>query len=203
MNAEVFDVITQKMIKGLPFKELDLISPETAQKAGIPAESPVFVSPSAKHERICGSCTTTYGPLVYQAGYRTLPHHFHEREIEGGGIYFLLKRTKDDPYFISKYGLSWVADITLGTRSTYYSIGKLGGRSSSVVVNRIRAYCKENNGFEHPEGPTEIKEGIAMEGPWGHMKAICEDHFSRKKWRNLQTYRFHTGEDNAINFSAI
>src|SRR3989344_4909723 len=66
------------------YKALRLITPERAQKVGIPAEAPVFVSPYISEAHRCSVCDKSFTPLVYQVGYTVDSQHFHD---ENGGIY--------------------------------------------------------------------------------------------------------------------
>jgi hypothetical protein len=64
-------------------KHLRLVTPEGSGKVGIPSEAPTFVAPMVEAGRSCPVCTVTYTPLLYQTGYITEAHHFHDTS---GGI---------------------------------------------------------------------------------------------------------------------
>lgn len=64
---------------------MKLVTPEFANKIGIYAEAPVFVSAFTIGDQTCPECNMKAKPLVYQARYITSSsHHMHDLE---GGIY--------------------------------------------------------------------------------------------------------------------
>jgi hypothetical protein len=71
----------------LKIKHLRLVTPERANKLGIPAEAPTFCSPYI-HEGFCHLCDVHYTPLIYQIGQTTEAQHFCVQG--GGGIYVQL-----------------------------------------------------------------------------------------------------------------
>lgn len=89
------------------YKFLRLVRPEDAQKLGIPAECPVFVSPFVTGaQQPCQECGECFTPLVYQTGHRIQAQHFCENY---GGIYFnsFQPRQTQEPYLSD-----WIATLT-------------------------------------------------------------------------------------------
>ena len=123
------------------YKYLKLIGPSDAQKYGVAAEAPVFISPMV-NATDCTTCGIHYTPLVYQTGYMTKSQHFHRGGFGGGGIYITHK--EDLPT-----GQFWVATVGL--------VGKLDlirERVEAVTLHSIKAKCAC-----HGEG---LDQGLAI-----------------------------------------
>lgn len=59
------------------WKAVRCITPEAAAELGIPAETPVFISPYIRTPEDCPTCGATFSPLVYAPGHVTqAQHHF-------------------------------------------------------------------------------------------------------------------------------
>src|SRR3990170_2050023 len=85
------------------YKGLRLITPKLANELGIPAETPVFISPYLEESDTCSHCKIEYKPLVYPAGDIVNAHHWHK---SSGGIYYF--RTGGNQ-FGTPTGSSWIA----------------------------------------------------------------------------------------------
>jgi hypothetical protein len=122
-------------------KQLRLVSAEQAGKLGIPAESPAFVSPIIHEAMHCHSCRCIYTPLLYQTGYVTEAHHYHEAD---GGIYFRV------PYQPRLRGslreqTGWTAHVVpLDEGVTYQARDGRCGRAKAVRCEAITAWCMGN-----------------------------------------------------------
>jgi hypothetical protein len=57
------------------FKHLRLVPAEAANDLGLPAESPVFLSPAVSARHRCFRCPVTYGPLLYATSLVTTSQH--------------------------------------------------------------------------------------------------------------------------------
>ncbi|MBI2613223.1 MAG: hypothetical protein HYW62_00405 [Candidatus Levybacteria bacterium] len=66
------------------WKQLKLITPQQAERLGIWAETPVFISPLISEKGICYECQEEYSPIIYGHGLVTA-QHFHRPG--NGGIY--------------------------------------------------------------------------------------------------------------------
>jgi hypothetical protein len=69
-------------------KQLRLTSVDLACQLGIPSEVPVFLSPVINRRERCRYCPVLYGAIVYQTGYVSAAHHWHEPT---GGVYFYVR----------------------------------------------------------------------------------------------------------------
>lgn len=130
------------------FKELKLISPETANQLGISGESPVFISPYQDRNEFYNQCGHEFGPLVYQVGYEVSAHHFHEN---CGGIYY----RRGTNVFQSPSG--WVAVLEPRGRVNLKD-PPATPRAEKVSVSRIRSYCMGRQNC----GRGEISSGVAV-----------------------------------------
>jgi hypothetical protein len=103
-------------------KQLRLVPAEEAERHGIPAEAPTFLSPYVHGSKRCtvSGCGVHYRPLVYQTGYTTTAHHYHG--IGEGGIYFYISPEPQLPCSIPNEA-GWIAQVEpLGewaTRDTF------------------------------------------------------------------------------------
>lgn len=167
------------------YKTLRLITPDVAQKLGIPAEAPVFISPHVI-PGTCSLCGRSYNPLVYQTGRVVDAHHFHKDELGSGGIFWNI--ADSPPGFI---GAGWLAILS--------SVGKIvenpnaSGRSEAVIVKRIIAFC---NVIPH-EG--EISEGLLHSFTTGRflsLSPLCslEEHPERSSGLSSWRFRIINGE---------
>lgn len=105
------------------YKDLRLITPETANGFGLSAEAPVFVSPYVSGNEKCFDCGSSYAPAVYQSGRVTESHGMHKYH---GGIYF------HSQYKRVLYHMPWRAGII--------ALGEVGnGRAEKVFADSIRA----------------------------------------------------------------
>jgi hypothetical protein len=149
------------------YKVLTLISPEAAQLRGIPAESPVFVSPFTNHKGLCPHCHIEFTPIVYQTGYEVRSQHNHD---DRGGIYYYAP--SDDEVTNMSLGeiTGWLAEIEpLG--NTYVGADHL--RSDSVRVNKIRAFCPAKTSSAYHE----VSSGILIPNRTSKkLKPQCEAH---------------------------
>lgn len=121
-------------------KPLRLITPEIAQRFGMPAEAPVWVSPWISEAHICEYCQGKYTPLVYSPHSTIVAQHFHPDELEldvgsisgRGGIYFSRE--------LSSYHTSWGWVAECEPRGGLASFkGEI--MSEGAFVRRIQAFC--------------------------------------------------------------
>jgi hypothetical protein len=116
-------------------KSLRLVLPEAARQYGIAADAPVFLSPNIVGPHRCSACSVTYTPLVYQAGYTTRSHHWHDHE---GGIYFYVA---DSAHVIATQAAQtgWLAYVEPVGKNVI--TGAHYGRAEAVSVRQITAWC--------------------------------------------------------------
>lgn len=146
------------------YKHLKLVSPEEANRLGVFAECPVFISPYAE-TNYCQICDVKYSPLVYQAGYTIEAQHYHPNE-KIGGIY-LFSEIKN-PYLSTS--------SVLESESVYNAFGWFGilkpeftiyssmtCTSSKVYVEQIKAFCKGSKIDLDLDCGKGLKEGIIQQ----------------------------------------
>lgn len=143
--------------KHFSFKQLRLITPERAQRLGIAAEAPVFISPYTIRD-VCGDCGVVYQPLIYHLGI-VKPHHFHEEEKDhwsGGGIYYQSWPEHEVPYLpvFNNEPFDWIAILELAGRFDRR-------RTEQVQVVGIKAFCWA---LDHSwtRQRVELQEGIVV-----------------------------------------
>jgi hypothetical protein len=59
----------------IAWKHVSCLDPERASELGVPAEAPVFVSPTLRRAHECPTCGVTFTPLVYAPGHVTRAQH--------------------------------------------------------------------------------------------------------------------------------
>ncbi|HCB23228.1 TPA: hypothetical protein DEP06_05415, partial [Candidatus Daviesbacteria bacterium] len=145
-------------------KPVRLVTPETAQKFGIPTEAPMWVSPWISEENCCPHCERTFTPLVYQPHSIVVAQHFHPDNLEldvgisgRGGIYFSRA--------LSTYHTSWgwVAECEPRGRITFYGDEIMSERAFVRGIQAFCAPCSAEDALH--EGYTEnAKKGPLEEG---------------------------------------
>ena len=83
-------MLENHLSKEVTYKHLRLLTPTIAERVGIEAEAPFFISPYVDKESDCESCGVTYGPVQYSPNYITESPHIHP--TEGGLYYFRVDR---------------------------------------------------------------------------------------------------------------
>ena len=128
------------------FKELRLITAEIANRFGVPAEAPVFVSPQVNAGENCDEdeCDIVFTPLVYQVGYDTIAQHLHE---SSGGIYQWSTSSTVDQ-ILSNGGYKWTAFLV--PSGEMYPEGPGCVRSQSTRTTMITALC--HGSYQYYEG---------------------------------------------------
>jgi hypothetical protein len=151
-------------------KTLRLAPPQLVNRLGIPAETPVFLSPQVNNAQRCASCGVTYSPLLYAVGRITTAQHFHDDC--GGGIYIVL--TSSLAFTASLAVRSgWIAEVEpIGKTSVVSGDGTC--RAETVLVRAITAWCMHHSmavgdilNRQHTEHV--LTEGIVFAHPaWRH-----------------------------------
>jgi hypothetical protein len=120
------------------FKHLRLVPAERAQRLGIHAETPVFVSPFIDGKQRCPVCRVCFTPLVYQAGYEVRAQHYHETD---GGIYFYLARLPRLYKALAERS-GWVLQVEpLGETAISNGPPYRSGRAEAVRCIAMSAWC--------------------------------------------------------------
>lgn len=117
------------------YKELRLITPEYAQRLGIAAEAPVFISPQIV-EGICVNCGVTITPLVYAFGREVIAQHFC---LNNGGIY-VYRRWNNRA---SAWSVWMGVGIATGSYIGRNYFGSEGGRYKSILLSALQVKCAE------------------------------------------------------------
>jgi hypothetical protein len=135
-------VILLFMIQSQMVKQLRLITPRKAEKLGVRAEAPVFISPRTDKRRQCTLCPVVYTPIVYQTGQVTTAQHWHENE---GGIYlYVINNAKFLEALCNQSG--WIAQVeTIGQIAINGSPTNLQGRAEAVRCLAISAWCQHQH----------------------------------------------------------
>jgi hypothetical protein len=171
-------------------KGVRLVPPAVAQRLGLPAEAPTFLSPAINGPQRCGDCGTTYTPLVYQVGHETRAQHFHPNR---GGIYFYGITVPDFYVLHATTTLSIVSihdgevictsPITthlepIGPFTPYDYDSHEGacqyGRAEEVRTKEIAVYCADAT---CANATTPLTEGLLVEYHWS--APLRPDHYAR------------------------
>jgi hypothetical protein len=119
-------------------KHLRLVPAEAANELGIPAESPVFLSPAVYAPHRCSVCPVTYTPLLYAAGQVTRSQHYHETD---GGIYFLVRKEMSFTTGLFHH-TGWLAQVEpIGKSALFRGITGRYGIAEAVSCTGIWAWC--------------------------------------------------------------
>lgn len=187
------------------FKTLRLVTPDLANKLGIPTESPVFVSPALNFKRECQACGVTYKPLIYQTEYQVKAHHFHQ--FDEGGIYHLHQPVILEGYFnpvIQSFGTGWLAMLEPVGQNRIIKEG-FGGyimSSEETIVRSIRAFCVNEHCMSSAKSKELIKGVVVVKDEHlGLMLPVCglnehPQYISQAKY----TFKIEEGQ---VLFSAI
>jgi hypothetical protein len=127
-------------------KVLRLVPPATANRLGIPAEAPTFLSPGVVTPHRCWACWVTFTPLVYQTGQLTTAQHYHKNR---GGIYFIVTDYSPLLFLYALTGRTgWLAHIEpVGKTWIQAASGQGHGRSEAVRITKIVARCRYNANY--------------------------------------------------------
>lgn len=202
-------------------KPLRLITPETAQKFGIPAEAPIWVSPWISAAYDCEHCRCTFTPLVYSPHSTVISQHFHPNSTEldigsisgRGGIYF----SRELSSYHAAWG--WVAECEPrgGLASFRDEI-----MSEGAFVRGIHAFCAFcsaedvlQNGYSTQVNGEPLQEGLAVNfqsddpNSSGILSPLCDLRTSVKHCQKLNItelkphFRFRAMPDGRIVFSNL
>lgn len=198
------------------YKLLKLITPEEANRFGVPAESPVFVSPLKSIAENCRECHVSHTPLVYSQDGITEAQHFHPTNggiyhFSGPGISYFdrenLARLEIAPIYFN----GWEARLSIpkGTNPLQVLGQRNAVRSPKVRVIQIRAFCVDSN--LHRQYP-EIQRGIVYEftpefqaraWEWqGRLDPFCLDHLPSDLDVRIARFEFVI-KDGTVGFSNL
>lgn len=193
------------------WKSLGLVTPEYANYkglviAGLPTESPAFISPIVQSKEVCRMCHAHYTPLVYGVGHTTVAQHFHEFSSWGGGIYL----NKDKPAEIRRRETGWVGFFgpqnVLGPLIDFRIKGlitiKLEGdyRAEQARLLLVKAFC---TGCQ--DDAEELKSGLVVSDDItpNYLFPVCEESFFQGAGIGQKgpVFRFNIAEDGQVLFS--
>jgi hypothetical protein len=122
-------------------KQLRLLPQEYACHRGIPAATPVYVSPVVDLSELCPRCVRRYSSLLYAPGAVTRAQHYHDDT--DGGIYFYIT---PHPIAPAERALAtqtgWIAHLELlGACCIPDDLYGKTGRAEAVRCTRIAAWC--------------------------------------------------------------
>lgn len=135
------------------FQGVRLITPERANRLGIRAEFPVFVSSRINQPNGLFVCSDD--PLVYQVGHITKSQNFR---FNRRGIFYYT-RSGDMPNFGSFFNSNFYAMITpLGERVEDSFFGISAGRCEDALTTEIKIFCRE--GLDCYCSPDALRSGV-------------------------------------------
>ena len=163
-------------------KNLRLVPAEATNDLGLPAESPVFLSPAVYAPHRCLLCPVTYGPLLYATGLVTTSQHYHETK---GGIYFLVRKEMSATTGLLHHS-GWLAQIEpIGKSALFRGITGRYGIAEAVSCTGIWAWClcgepETRRLIRRRHKPHPLDTGVLLGYPFdtgqpGFFLPVCEE----------------------------